>query len=701
MKRTLVALMLCLLLVFTALPAFAAKSTDATLGEVTVNDEKVVIKKTMEVTIPMGAEELELVIEANDKKAELDIECDENCDYDEDDEELTLDADVDKYVINITVTADDDEYEKNYKLVLTRGSSPILKDLAIYDSEEKNATDLMGKTFESDEFEYEIFVKASADTDKVYLELEPEDEDADVYVNDDKLKTKELSSYEVVLTAKKTTIEIEVEYDEYYALYTVEIEREKSTAGNGALTELVVSLDDDEDEALDIYPAFDEDHDTYYVFLTDGEDKVYVYTEADDDDYDVLFDSDSDNQNEEWYEIEIAKNGEKHVITVEDDGDKVGSYTLYFYLGDEDMNNDADLDDIEISYQVSELKWEKAKLDQAVKASTTKYTCTLPGTEYDKIKIAAEAFANDAYVLINGELVESDEYYECSVVKGKNEYKITVIAENCEEVNEYKLTVTYNGLATLPGTAVDGPVLSNLSAKIYNAGDVSLNPTFKSDRLNYTLNVENSAKYVSFKPETMDADGVIYISGYERALNDWTAYLTLAEGLNTFKVTVYEDADKDVSTVYTVTIYRQPADITTKVSSQGVTVDGKEVKLYAYNINGNNFVKLRDVASVLNGSKAQFSVGFSSATNSITLTDGGTYVSNGQENTKLSNPRSVVASSQTIYLDGQKVTPMAYNIDGNNFVMLRDLGLLIDFDVNYNKTTNMIEIVSADPYTAD
>ncbi len=55
-------------------------------------------------------------------------------------------------------------------------------------------------------------------------------------------------------------------------------------------------------------------------------------------------------------------------------------------------------------------------------------------------------------------------------------------------------------------------------------------------------------------------------------------------------------------------------------------------------------------------------------------------------------------SSQPIYVDGQKVSMTAYNIGGNNYVKLRDIGRAVDFGVTYDASTNSVCIDSTQPY---
>ena len=55
-------------------------------------------------------------------------------------------------------------------------------------------------------------------------------------------------------------------------------------------------------------------------------------------------------------------------------------------------------------------------------------------------------------------------------------------------------------------------------------------------------------------------------------------------------------------------------------------------------------------------------------------------------------------SSQPIYVDGQRISMTAYNISGNNYVRLRDIGSAVDFGVTYDAATNSVYIDSAQPY---
>ena len=141
------------------------------------------------------------------------------------------------------------------------------------------------------------------------------------------------------------------------------------------------------------------------------------------------------------------------------------------------------------------------------------------------------------------------------------------------------------------------------------------------------------------------------------------------------------------------------AGIVAQPTWQPIFVDGQQVEMEAYNINGNNFVKLRDIAYLLNGTEKQFQVGFVSASNSIFISRKTAYTSVGQENLALDSPKRVIPSKQSVYLDSAQVSPMTYNIDGNNYMMLRDLALLVDFGMSYDSASGTVDITTANSYS--
>lgn len=58
-------------------------------------------------------------------------------------------------------------------------------------------------------------------------------------------------------------------------------------------------------------------------------------------------------------------------------------------------------------------------------------------------------------------------------------------------------------------------------------------------------------------------------------------------------------------------------------------------------------------------------------------------------------------STNRVYVDGQEVRLTAYNINGNNYVMLRDVGRAVGFNVYWNSDAKCVQVESGKPYTGE
>ena len=66
-------------------------------------------------------------------------------------------------------------------------------------------------------------------------------------------------------------------------------------------------------------------------------------------------------------------------------------------------------------------------------------------------------------------------------------------------------------------------------------------------------------------------------------------------------------------------------------SAQNFQVDGKAVKTEVYNIDGNNYFKLRDIAMLLKGTQSGFSVDYDAGAKMISISGGSDYMPVGGE----------------------------------------------------------------------
>ena len=124
-----------------------------------------------------------------------------------------------------------------------------------------------------------------------------------------------------------------------------------------------------------------------------------------------------------------------------------------------------------------------------------------------------------------------------------------------------------------------------------------------------------------------------------------------------------------------------------------IIVDGKIIAFGAYNINGNNFFKLRDLAFTLNESRKSFAVSWNSEVRAINATTNKPYIIQGGEMIIGKNSSTVATRSLAdLYIDGKKVRATAYNIFSNNYFKLRDLGILLGFGVSWDQASASILI---------
>ncbi len=133
-------------------------------------------------------------------------------------------------------------------------------------------------------------------------------------------------------------------------------------------------------------------------------------------------------------------------------------------------------------------------------------------------------------------------------------------------------------------------------------------------------------------------------------------------------------------------------------SAAKITVDGKPVEVVAYNIKGNNYFKLRDIAHLLNGTQKQFDVGWNNEAKAVTITTSTPYSADDTLTTvPISNPIATT-NYPNFLIDGRKAPTTAYNISNNNYFKLRDLASLLDFNVVYDSETKIIGIDTTASY---
>lgn len=137
----------------------------------------------------------------------------------------------------------------------------------------------------------------------------------------------------------------------------------------------------------------------------------------------------------------------------------------------------------------------------------------------------------------------------------------------------------------------------------------------------------------------------------------------------------------------------QPQGAMALARTQDVLLDGRAVQFKTYALrdaNGGvtNYIKLRDMAYHLNGTRAQFSVDWSRETG-ITLTSGAAYTPDGTElSTPFTGDRAYQERTDATVVDGVPQTIPAITLTDDSggaytYYKLRDLGRYLDFNVSY------------------
>lgn len=198
---------------------------------------------------------------------------------------------------------------------------------------------------------------------------------------------------------------------------------------------------------------------------------------------------------------------------------------------------------------------------------------------------------------------------------------------------------------------------------------------------------------------TINGESVSY-AGLRAALDDFTAGMT--ETSYSFWASVGAGESPAGTVAATRQALRTLTNPTAQVSTHRVVVDGKAAAPAVYEINGNNYCKLRDIAQLLRGTAAQFEVAWNGAAQRIDLTDGAAYTAVGDELTALpAGERAAALTTASVYLDGLRLDLTAYNIEDNNYFKLRDLGAALDFGVTWDNGTQTVAIDTDAPYVAE
>jgi hypothetical protein len=256
-------------------------------------------------------------------------------------------------------------------------------------------------------------------------------------------------------------------------------------------------------------------------------------------------------------------------------------------------------------------------------------------------------------------------------------------------------------IVTFHGEDLSMESIEYFSKATLNGDDITLNDSegpikFDVQKYYYSGDKETVYDELSHAPE----DVPVYVTGNYATLSKPGYYMVMAgpEALypEPFVIQVLDNGDSSVkpeSETKLETVSAAP-------TASKVMVNGKEVSFEAYNIGGNNYFKLRDLAAAINRTEKQFEVRWDGAKNAISLDSGKAYTTAGGELAVSAEPtfKDAKPTDSKIYLDGKEVQLTAYNIDGNNYFKLRDIAKAINFGVTWDGNANMIGIDTKSDY---
>ncbi|MEG2097267.1 MAG: FG-GAP-like repeat-containing protein [Pseudoflavonifractor sp.] len=136
-------------------------------------------------------------------------------------------------------------------------------------------------------------------------------------------------------------------------------------------------------------------------------------------------------------------------------------------------------------------------------------------------------------------------------------------------------------------------------------------------------------------------------------------------------------------------------------SATKLVVDGKPVAVDAYRIGENNYMKLRDLATLVNGSKKQFEVDWNNQQKVINLLSAAPYTPTAGDMAQGDGQsKYAVLSTSKVQLDGKEAPLTAYLIGQNNYFKLRDVMAAFDVFVGYDNATGTATLDTAKSYIA-
>ena len=134
------------------------------------------------------------------------------------------------------------------------------------------------------------------------------------------------------------------------------------------------------------------------------------------------------------------------------------------------------------------------------------------------------------------------------------------------------------------------------------------------------------------------------------------------------------------------------------VSGHTFKVNGKNVAPQAYNIDGYNYFKLRDVAYLLADTTAPFNVTWSASQSTVVnIVPVQKYQKVGGElSSSTLTSLKVIASTFKVLMEGKTLPLRGYLINGNNYYSIADIAESVGFEAGWDNATRTVSITTPD-----
>ena len=141
-------------------------------------------------------------------------------------------------------------------------------------------------------------------------------------------------------------------------------------------------------------------------------------------------------------------------------------------------------------------------------------------------------------------------------------------------------------------------------------------------------------------------------------------------------------------------VYETPNEFFVKPTDATLSINGNNIHVSGFNIDGSNYYKIRDIAMVLRGTDSKFEVLWNESVGIIEVKTGLTYTALGNELDHKESYRDIKKVSSQIMADGKGLILDGYNIDGSTYFKVRDIGDLTGFETGWDAGNQTILIIT-------